>query len=139
METLIETPKKTRRSFPELVYERWGGVTYYRKGYSDVLKNQKKPADIMGAGGLQSFVVSYIHGVIFGAIDRQTYRLLISEPGLHIGTKENLACDVMVYERAVLTNDKITTKYVDIPPLVAIEVGVKVELKNTALPSSSCV
>jgi Uma2 family endonuclease len=130
METLAQPIKKTRRTFPELVYERWGGVTYYRKGYSDVLKNLKTPAEIMGASGLQSFLVGYLNWTIMNQMNRKIFRTLTNEPGLHIGRNENLSCDVMLYERSVLTNDKITTKYVDIPPLVSIEVDVKVDLKN---------
>jgi hypothetical protein len=128
METLEQPARKVRRSFPELVYERWGGKTYYRKGYRDVLKGIKTPAEIMGASGLQSFIVSYINGHLHGLINRKLFRMLTNEPGLHIGHRENLACDVMVYDRDVLTNDKITVKYVDVPPLVSIEVDVKVEL-----------
>ena len=130
METLAQPTKKTRRTFPELVYERWGGVTYYRKGYSDVLKNLKTPAEIMGASGFRSFVVSYLSAAVFSQMDHKTFRTLTNEPGLHIGRNENLACDVMLYEKSVLTNEKITTKYVDIPPLIAVEVDVKVDLKN---------
>ncbi len=130
METIEQPVRKTRRSFPELVYERWGGKTYYRKGYRDVLKGIKTPAEIMGASGLQSFIVSYINGHLHGILDRKLFRMLTNEPGLHIGHKENLACDIMVYDREVLTNDKITVKYVDVPPKISIDVDVKVELNK---------
>ncbi len=130
MEVIDKPARAKRRTYPELIYERWGGCTYYRKGYSDVLKKRKKPADIIGSSGLQAFIVSYINGFLFGCIDRKQYRLLTSEPGLHIGKSENLACDVMVYDKAVLTNDRINVKYVDVPPQVVIEVDVKVELKK---------
>ena len=130
MQVLEKPTRAPRRTFPELIYERWGGRTYYRKGYTDVLKKRKTPAEIMGSSGLQVFIVSYIHWFVMSAIDRKKYRLLTSEPGLHIGRNENLACDIMVYDRAVLTNDKINVKYVDVPPQVAIEVDVKVELQK---------
>ncbi len=130
METLAQPVTKPRRTYPELIYERWGGRTYYRKGYSDVLKNTKQPSEIMGVSGLQSFIVSYLNAIIYSQMNHKLFRTLTNEPGLHIGRNENLSCDVMLYERSVLTNDKITTKYVDIPPLVSIEVDVKVDLKN---------
>lgn len=128
METLEKPVPKTRRTFPELIYERWGGKTYYRKGYRDVLKGLKTPAEIMGASGLQSFIVSYINWKIMADINRKLYRTLTNEPGLHIGRNENMACDVMVYDRDVLTNEKITVKYVEVAPKVSIEVDVKIEL-----------
>lgn len=84
----------------------------------------------MGASGLQSFILSYINWRIVTNTDRKLFRTLTNEPGLHIGHKENLTCDVMVYDREVLTNDKITVKYVDVPPKVSIEVDVKVELNK---------
>ncbi len=130
MQVLDKPTRAKRRTYPELIYEQWGGRTYYRKGYSDVLKKRKKPTDIMGSSGLQAFIVSYINGFLFNCIDRKQYRILTSEPGLHIGKSENLACDVMVYNRAVLTNERINVKYVDVPPQVVIEVDVKVELKT---------
>lgn len=131
METLEPVrPKSARRTFPELIYERFGGRTYYRKGYTEVLKNRKTPQEIMGASGLQSLLVSYINWLIVNSSNRKLYRVLTNEPGLHLGRHDNLSCDVMVYDRKVLTNEKITTKYVDVPPKVAIEVDVKVELKN---------
>ena len=129
--TVLNKPTRTpRRPHPELIYEQWGGRTYYRKGYTDVVKKRKTPAEIIGSSGLQAFIVSFINGFLFSRIDRKRYRLLTSEPGLHIGRNENLACDVMVYDRTVLTNDRITVKYVDVPPLVAIEVDVRVELQT---------
>jgi len=130
METLEQVrPKSARRAFPELIYERFGGKTYYRKGYGEVLKNRKTPDEIMGASGLQSLLVAYLTIAVGGSLSRKLYRVLTNEPGLHLGRNENLSCDVMVFDRAVLTNEKVTTKYVDVPPKVAIEVDVKVELK----------
>lgn len=84
----------------------------------------------MGSSGIQAFIVSYINGLLFGLIDRKQFRLLTSEPGLHIGHSENLACHVMVYDQAVITNDRINIKYVDVPPQIVIEVDVKVDLKK---------
>ncbi len=130
MPVLDKPARPKRHPHPELIYEQWGGRTYYRKGYGDVLKKKKKPTEIMGSSGLQAFIVSYITGFLFSHIDRKQYRILTSEPGLHIGRSENLACDVMVYDKAVLTNDRINVRYVDVPPQVVIEVDVKVELKT---------
>ncbi|MBO0932845.1 Uma2 family endonuclease [Fibrella aquatilis] len=129
--TVLNKPTRTaRRPHPELIYEQWGGRTYYRKGYTDVVKKRKTPAEIMGSSGLQAFIVSFINGFLFSQIDRKKYRMLTSEPGLHLGPNENLACDVMIYDRDVLTNDRINVKCVDVPPLVAIEVDVRVELQT---------
>ncbi|MBO0937805.1 hypothetical protein J2I47_14695 [Fibrella sp. HMF5335] len=82
----------------------------------------------MGSSDIQAFIISFIHWFVMSAIDRKKYRMLTSGPGLHLGPNENLACDVMIYDRDGLTNDRINVKYVDVPPLVAIEVDVRVEL-----------
>jgi hypothetical protein len=55
MPVLNKLTRITRRPHPELIYEQWGGRTYYRKGYNDVLKNRKTPAEIIGSSGLQAF------------------------------------------------------------------------------------
>ncbi len=131
MPTLEQAMPRVRRRIPEsLVYERWGGRTYYRRGYREVLKGLKTEEEIMGASGLQSFIVSYIFGIIKRFMDETRYYALVSEPGLHLKKNENVSGDILIYEKAVLTPDKITTRYVDVPPKVSIEVDVKIELEK---------
>lgn len=131
MATLEQPKPRSRRRIPDsLVYERWGGRTYYRRGYRDVLKGLKTEEEIMGASGLQAFIVSYIFGIIKRFIDETRYYALVSEPGLHLKKNENVSGDILIYEKTVLTPDKITTRYVDVPPKISIEVDVKIELER---------
>jgi Uma2 family endonuclease len=130
-ETLAPTKPRIRRRIPEsLVYERWGGRTYYRRGYREVLKGLKTEEEIMGASGLQAFIVSYIFDVIAQSLDKSRYRTLVSEPGIHLKRNENLSADILIYDKSVLTPDKITTRYVDVPPKVCVEVDVKIDLEK---------
>lgn len=131
MPTVEATKPRPRRRIPEsLVFERWGGRTYYRRGYRDVLKGLKTEEEIMGASGLQSLIVSYIHRIISRFLDETRYHVLVSEPGLHLKKNENVSGDILIYEKSVLTPDKITTRYVDVPPKISIEVDVKIELEK---------
>jgi hypothetical protein len=42
-----------------------------------------------------------------------------------------LSYDIAIIEKRVLTPDKITRKYVDVPPYLVVEVDVRVDLKDT--------
>ena len=48
--------------------------------------------------------------------------------GSHLDHRSNLGLDVAVYDRNVLTPDKITSKYIDVTPKLVVEIDVKVEL-----------
>ncbi len=128
-----ESKPRTRRRIPEsLVYERWGGRTYYRRGYREVLKGLKKEGEIRGSGGLQAFLVSYVATIANRFLDKTRYHVLIGRPTWQFSKYENASGDVLIYDRAVLTPDKITTRYVDVSPKISIEVDVKIELEKTS-------
>jgi hypothetical protein len=50
--------------------------------------------------------------------------------GSHIDHRSNLALDLVIYERSILTSDKINTEHIDVPPKVVVEVDVNFELEN---------
>jgi Uma2 family endonuclease len=122
-------PRASRKIPKSLIYEQWGGKIYYRKGYKDVLKGIKTPEEIMGSSGLQSILVGYIFGTLFGKLYKK-YFLLTNEAGLHLAKRENMAGDIAIYDKAVLTPEKVSTKYADVPPKVVIEVDIEVDLKK---------
>lgn len=123
-------PRASRKIPKSLIYEQWGGKIYYRKGYKDVLKGIKTPEEIMGSSGLQSILVAYLVGLFFSKLNRKKYFLLTNEAGLHLAKRENMAGDVAIYDKAVLTPEKVSTKYADVPPKVVIEVDIEVDLKK---------
>ena len=117
-------PKPRRRIPDKLIYEIMDGEPIYRKGYRDVLSGKKTIEEIMGASTLQSVIVAYFVIQIGKFIDEDAYFVLTGESGVHIDHRNNLANDVAIYDQTVLTPAKISKKYADVPPLIAIEIDV---------------
>ena len=131
MQAAPTTVPKRRKKVPDrLVYEIMDGKPLYYKGYKDVLRNKKTPEEIMGASSLQAEIVKYLVQIIFGFIDWKAYNVHFSEPGLHINFGNNLAGDVLIYQRSVQTPDKINTKYSSVPPYISIEVDITADLSH---------
>ena len=80
---------------------------------------------------MQWVLVSYFLRVLVRSSDERRYWLASGEAGIHIDHKFNLSHDVAVYEKSVLTPDKISTKYADVPAKLAIEIDVKADLSNS--------
>lgn len=121
-----KVPKKKVEKIPSyLVYETLNGKVLPYKGYRDVLAKKKKASEIMGSSGLQSVLVSIIHGFIFNRINRKKYIVATNEPGIHLSKNTNLANDIAIYEREGLVLDN---KYFDTPPKVIIEIDVRIDI-----------
>ena len=89
----------------------------------------------MGSSGLQAFVVSDILlRFLFKNLPEDDYAIVSNEAGLHLGKKNNLATDIGIYATDVLLPKKITDKYLDIPPLIAIEVDTKADMTQFENP-----
>jgi Uma2 family endonuclease len=130
MQTLEATKPRPRRRTPEsLVYKRWGGRTYYRRGYREVLKGLKTEDDVRGSNGLQAFIVSHVLRAVY-RMSRPDYRVLTGKPSWQPNRSQFITSDLLIYEKSVLTPDKITTRSVDVPPKISIEVDVKIELEK---------
>ncbi len=128
----VAEKKKTRtRKIPEsLVYEYLDGKPIYRKGYKDVLNKKKKLEEIMGTSGLQSVIIAYLLEILFSKIDKKIYRVLTNEIGMHIAHRENPASDIGIFEKSVLTPDRVTTQYVNVPAKVFIEVDIRAAVED---------
>lgn len=119
---------KPRRKIPDsLIYEIMDGKPVYRKGYRDVLSGKKTIEEITGASTLQSVIVAYFVIQISKFIDEDAYFVLTGESGVHIDHRNNLANDVAIYDQTVLTPAKISKKYADVPPQIAIEIDVEAD------------
>lgn len=132
MAIAYDTPRrplpKPKGKIPEsLIYEIMDGKPIYRKGYRDVLSGKKTIEEIMGASTLQSIIVSYLVILIGKFIDDDAYFVLTGEPGVHIDHRNNLANDIAIYDQTVLTPDKISKKYANVPPQIAIEVDIEAD------------
>ena len=125
-------PKKQPVALESLVYEVMDGRPLYYRGYEDVLAGRKSPEEIMGSSSLQWVLVSYFMELMIIKLDRKKYWFASNEAGVHLDHRNNLSHDVAIYERAVLTPDKINTQYVSVPAKVAIEIDVKADISKVA-------
>jgi hypothetical protein len=126
-----DTAPKRKRKIPDyLIYEVMDGQPIYYKGYQSVLNKTKTLEDIMGCSSLQSVLVDYMLFIIYSFIDRTKYRVLSSEIGSHISTGNNLSNDIAIYEKLVLTAEKINKKYPDVPPKIAIEIDTEADVSE---------
>ncbi len=126
-----EPLKKTRRNIPAvLVREVVNGIPFYYSGYRAVLNKTKKLEDIMGDSGLQSLLKNTIGDFLKFQIDRKKYYVLAGETGSHLNQGNNFGLDIAIYDRQILTPDKITVKYIDVPPKIVLEIDVKVEMSD---------
>jgi hypothetical protein len=120
--------KKLARKVPEyLVKEILNGIPIYYKGYKAVLRKEKTLEDIMGASGLQSFIVSYIYKLIVRQLSDDLYHILTGETGLHLKLSDNLSGDIVLYDYDKLPISKIDTHYLSIPPKIDIEIDVNID------------
>jgi Uma2 family endonuclease len=122
------TPKKIPAS---LIYEIMDGQPLYYKGYQLVLKKQKTLADIMGSSKLQFVIISYLLRLLFKHLEEDAYYVGTNEVGLHLGLRDNLSSDIVIFEKQQLINDKIEDKYATVAPKIVIEVDTKAELSTT--------
>ena len=82
----------------------------------------------MGDSGLQFFLKDYLAELLKEGLDKKLYRVAGGELGFHASVRNNMGLDVVIFDRALLTPDKITPRYVTVPPKVVIEIDVNVEL-----------
>lgn len=102
----------------------------YYKGYKEVLNNNKTLEDIMGSNSLQLIIISYMMRVLLTQADNKKYYFLTNEIGSHISHKNNIFHDIAIFDKTVLTADKINKRYTDVPAKVIIEVDVDIEAEK---------
>lgn len=127
---------KRQRKIPEyLIYEIMDGKPIYYRGYKDVINKIKKPEDIIGSSLLQGVILSFIVGVLYKYLNLDKFWIVINEPGVHLDHKNNLAGDILVYEKARLKASDIQNHYATTPANVVVEVDTKGDFSNNTFDS----
>ena len=127
---IASTQIKNNNISEALIYEVMDGQPLYYKGYKDVLNKKKSLDDIMGSSTLQSFIINYLLRFIFKNLNEKKYLSLTNELGLHVGKKTNFSGDINIFDRLILTSEKINKNYSDVPPLIVCEVDSKIDISN---------
>ncbi|MEY4902856.1 MAG: hypothetical protein RLZZ292_671 [Bacteroidota bacterium] len=126
----LSKPKRLRKTPDYLIAEVLDGKPLHYKGYKDVLKGKKTLEEIMGSSSLQAAIIDCLLQIIYKFIDVKKYRVHTNEAGLHLKLNDNLSGDILIYDKAVLTADKINTHYANVPPKIDIEIDVNIDLSD---------
>lgn len=113
-----------------LVKEVLDGKPLYYKGYKEVLNNNKTLEEIMGSSSLQAEIISGILQILFHTLDMAKYRIYTNEIGSHISHKNNISHDIAIFDKTILTPDKINERYTEVPAKIIIEVDVRIEAEQ---------
>lgn len=119
----------TQRKFPSyLKRETFDGVNFYYPGFRQVLYKQKSLDDLIGDSGLLFFLKCFLADVLKAGLDEKCYRMGAGKLGFQPNANDKFELSVVVFDKTLLTPDKITLRYVTVPPKVVIEIDVNVEL-----------
>ncbi|QRR03224.1 Uma2 family endonuclease [Dyadobacter sandarakinus] len=113
-----------------LIHEVIDGKPLYRKGYREVLAKTKAVEDIMGSSSLQFYIIEYLLRILFKNLEEERFIIATNEAGIHIDKRNNIAGDILIYEKDVLTIDKINKSYAQVPPKISLEVDLSIELED---------
>jgi Uma2 family endonuclease len=132
MPKLVEKSKPNRaKKVPDyLIYETIDGKPIYYRGYQSVLSGKKTLEEIIGCSSLQSVIIAYLLRIMYRKIDEANYYVLTNEIGNHISLGNNLSNDIAIYDKKILTAEKINSKYSDVPPRIAIEVDNEADMSE---------
>ncbi|AEI47065.1 hypothetical protein [Runella slithyformis] len=127
VQTITPKTKKPVKVPEYLIKEVLDGLPVYYKGYKAVLRKEKTLEEIMGASGLQLFIIRFLFRLLDRSLDENLFYVFTGEGGLHIGKGNNVAGDIWVYEKKKLTPDFIDQHYLKIPPFINIEIDVEID------------
>lgn len=125
-----ETKTKRRKIPAYLVRETIDGVDFYYPGFRQVLDKRKQVEEIIGDGGLKFFLKLFLADALKEGLDKQLYRIGCGQLGFTANNDDNMELGVVIFDRAKLTPDQISPRYVTIAPKVVIEIDVNVELPD---------
>ena len=121
--------KSKKRKIPAyLVKETIDGRPFYYAGFRSVLNKRKTLDDIMPDSSLQILIKMYLSFLMYQKLNLSKYWVFSGEFGLHIEAGKNLSLDFAVVDMAAFPPEKFSTKYLDIPPKVVVEIDVNVQV-----------
>ena len=130
MQTISPKTRKSTKVPEYLIKELPDGLPVYYKGYKAVLRKEKSLEEIVGASGLQLLIIRYLFHLLDRTLDENLFYVFTGEGGLHIGKGNNVDGDIPVYEKQKLTPNFINEHYLQIPPLINIEIDVEIDNAN---------
>ncbi|TAD95032.1 MAG: Uma2 family endonuclease [Bacteroidetes bacterium] len=129
------------KNIPEsFIYEILNGQKIYRKGYLLALKlltlNPQKIQE-MGCSSLQAYLIKCIVTHLERNLSAKKWLVLFNEIGLHLDSNDNLAGDIVIYDRKKhQKQDFLTKHFLSFPPEIVIEIDIKIEEKQFENPEN---
>ena len=127
---------KSKRGTPKLfvpdylVREIIDGDRWFYKGYKDVLSGLKTKEEVMACSTFQSIVVGYLYNKLWNHLEEEPYWVMSNEIGNNLSKKSKAAYDIAVFAKENLPPERIGAYYANVPPLLVLEVDVKIETES---------
>ena len=123
------TPSKKAVEIPAaLVRETIDGIPFYYAGYRSVLDKKVDLEGITADGGFRLFLKDFFFKLLISRLDSSRFAIFMGNIGCHFDDRTDLSLGVAVYDKKILTPDKITAKYIGVTPKIVIEIDVNVEM-----------
>jgi Uma2 family endonuclease len=116
-----------------LIRETIDGIPFYYTHYKKVLSKKKTFEGIRADHGLHALIKTYLMLLFARVLNYKMYQPVSGEVGCYLDAHNKFALDVAIYDKGVLTPDKITDQYIDVNPKVVIEIDLKVTLEDTGV------
>ncbi len=130
---MVKSIVKDKKGNPEipsdLVRDVIDGEPFYYKGYRDVLNEKKTIEEIIGKSTLQSVIISYFFNCLFREENTDIYHLF-PNIRLHFSNLSYYSTNLAVFDIATLPFEKIDEHYANVPPVLVVEVDVKMDTKH---------
>lgn len=121
-----------RNKIPEcFIYEIIDEKPIYYKGYKEAIKHKLDVEAIKGSSTLQSGLAVFILATIYPSYDTWKYCILTNKLSMQLDNKNILSGDIVIYDKQVLTGDKINNEYPNVPPKYVIEIDTNADLSES--------
>lgn len=113
-----------------LIYETMDGKDIYYTDYQKVISGKKQLSEIIGSSSLQGLIIQILTSYLYENNHEENYLHFSNEIGIRISKKDNVSCDLIIFEQLQLESYKFDDKYFNIAPKIVLEVDVKADVAN---------
>ncbi len=122
--------RKRRRVPKALVYEMRHGKPIYYRDYEKVLAGELPLEAVMGSSVIQWKILMVILQFLLQALNLEKYDVATNEVGFRFAPRSWRSLDLAIFNKEEVRPYWHEDKWIDVPPLVAIEVDTKASLKQ---------
>jgi hypothetical protein len=105
------------------------GKPLYYKGYKHAIKQDLPVESIRGINSYQAAIISHILSILFNVVDLEKYWLFPGNPGIYLNAENEIVASILVCTESELPASRISTRYIDVPAELHIQVDIRVELE----------